>query len=127
MEGTMNITDTGDIERVFDANNRDVLVCRRVEIFLAPNEDATSGTDGRVLWHTEWWHYTGAARRGETLGPRLESSLLEVTGNQHDVGATDPLPVPAIVAGIKTAYMQCASKHFRPGEAKAAAPEPEVV
>ncbi len=109
---TMQVNAYGDVERVYDASNRDVLVCRRAEIFFTPNEDGTPSTTGKVIWHTEWWHYTGAIRRGETMGPRLESNIADVLGDSYDIGGAEPLAALAIVAGIKAAYIHRAAAHF---------------
>lgn len=109
----MQINSDGDVERVYDANNRDVLVCRRAEIFFTPNEDGTPSTNGRVLWHTEWWSYTGDFKRGELLGPQLENSINDVLGDAYDVaGLAEPVPATVIVAGIKAAYIHRARLHF---------------
>lgn len=102
----------GDVERVYDTSNRDVLVCRRAEIFFTPNDDGTPSTTGKVIWHTEWWSYIGNFKRGVAMGPQLENSIEEVLGNSYDVGLADPLAAAVIVAGIKAAYVQRAAEHF---------------
>ncbi|GEM_PF-872480 len=124
MEPEVRITETGDVERVYDASNRDVLVCRRAEIFFTPNDDGTPSTAGKVIWHTEWWSYIGSFKRGEVLGPQLENSIDEVLGNSYDVGLPEPLAAPVIVAGIKAAYVQRAAQHFGIGAAPEPLPDP---
>ncbi|MGR4897261.1 hypothetical protein ACIPR8_18530 [Stenotrophomonas sp. LARHCG68] len=111
-EQVMRVTEGGDVERVYDEANRDVLVCRRAEIFFTPNDDGTPSTAGKVIWHTQWWSYIGSFKRGEALGPQLENSIDEVLGNSYDVGLPEPLPASVIVAGIKAAYVQRAAAHF---------------
>lgn len=119
----MQVTTDGDVERVYDATNRDLLVCRRAEIMFTPNEDGSPSTTGRVVWHTEWWHYTGTIKRGASLGPLIENTIAEVLGDSYDVGLADPLPAAAIVAGIKAAYVKRAAEHFGIGVAPESAPE----
>jgi len=123
MNGVMQLNVSGDVERVFDESNRDVLVCRRAEIFFTPNEDGTPSTTGKVIWHTEWWSYIGNFKRGEIMGPRLENSIDQVLGDSYDVGLTDPLASAVIVAGIKAAYVHRAKSHFGIGEELPAEPE----
>lgn len=116
MDSVVAINEAGDVERVYDESNRDVLVCRRAEIFFTPNEDGTPSTSGKVIWHTEWWSYIGSFKRGEIMGPRLENSIDEVLGDSYDVGLADPLASAVIVAGIKAAYVHRAKSHFGIGE-----------
>lgn len=120
MESVVRITEAGDVERVYDETNRDVLVCRRAEIFFTPNDDGTPSTAGKVIWHTQWWSYIGAFKRGEALGPQLENSIEEVLGNSYDVGLPDALAAAGIVAGIKAAFVQRAAQHFGIGTEPAA-------
>lgn len=110
------LSEAGDIQRVYDEANRDLLVCRRAEIFFTPNEDGTPSVEGKVIWHTQWWHYIGAFKRGESLGPRLENTIEEVLGASYNVGAQEPLAAALIVAGIKAAYVARAAAHFGIGE-----------
>ncbi len=111
-EPGMQINEAGDIERVYDDSNRDVLFCRRAEIFFTPNEDGSPSTEGKVLWHTQWWHYIGNVKRAESLGPVIENSIAQVLGDSYDVGAAERLPAALIVAGIKAAYTHRAAAHF---------------
>lgn len=124
MESVVRITETGAVERVYDETNRDVLVCRRAEIFFTPNEDGTPSTTGKVIWHTEWWSYIGSFKRGVAMGPQLENSIDEVLGNSYDVGLPDPLAAAVIVAGIKAAFVQRAAQHFGIGAAPEPLPDP---
>lgn len=116
MEPVMQLNDSGDVVRTYDANNRDVLFCRRAEIFFTPNEDGTASTEGKVVWHTEWWNYIGTIKRGETLGPRLENTIAEVLGASYDLGLPDPLPAALIVTGVKAAFVARAASHFGIGQ-----------
>ncbi len=124
MEPEVRITETGDVERVYDASNRDVLVCRRAEIFFTPNDDGTPSTAGKVIWHTEWWSYIGNFKRGEVMGPQLENSIEQVLGNSYDVGLPEPLAAAVIVAGIKAAYVRRAAEHFWIGAQPDQLPDP---
>lgn len=112
MQSEMQLNEFGDVTRVYDESNRDVLFCRRAEIFFTPNEDGTPSTEGKVLWHTQWWHYIGNVKRAESLGPVIENSIEQVLGDSYEVGVAEPLPALLIVAGIKAAYGHRAAAHF---------------
>lgn len=87
-----------------DEHNRDVLYARRVELFFEPREDGEPSLDGKVVWHTEWWHYSGALLRGKSIGPRVERQVVDILGESYPVeGGT--LDATAIIAGIKSAFM----------------------
>lgn len=94
-----------------DATNRDVLYARRVEMFFAPNEDGSPSVEGRIVWHTEWWHYSGDVLRAKTMGPRIERSVADVIGNEYG-GVT----APEIIGGIKAAFIQHAREHLGIGD-----------
>lgn len=64
---------------------------RRAEIFFTPNEDGTASTEGKVVWHTEWWHYIGNVKRAESLGPVIENSIAQVLGGQLRRGGGRPI------------------------------------
>jgi hypothetical protein len=68
----MQVNDSGDILRVYDEINRDVLVSRRLEVFFEPNADGSPSVNGKLIWHTEWEHRTGDVLRGKSIGPRIE-------------------------------------------------------
>ena len=97
-----------DVSIELDATNRDVLFARRVEMFFVPNEDGTPSVDGRIVWHTEWWHYSGAVKRAQTMGPRIERDVADVLGESFEVDGVT-LAAPAIIGGIKAAFI----KHAR--------------
>lgn len=108
-----------DVTIQLDEHNRDVLYARRVEMFFDPNEDGTPSTDGRVVWHTEWWHYSGELLRSKSMGPRIERQVADVLGEAYPVGE-DELPALAIIGGLKAAFVMHASEHLGLSE-----PEPE--
>jgi len=97
-----------DVFIELDENNRDVLYARRVEMFFDPNEDGTESLNGRIVWHTEWWHYSGALFRGKSLGPRIERSVESILAEGYPVGE-DALPALAVIGAIKAAFI----KHAR--------------
>jgi hypothetical protein len=107
MEPEMRITETGDVERVYDEANRDVLVGRRLEVFFDPNEDGSASTRGRLIWHTEWWHYTGSVLRGTSLGQRIERTIEQVLAG--DFGG---IPGPVVIGAVKAAYIAHAGEDF---------------
>lgn len=89
-----------DVSIDLDEHNRDVLYARRVEMFFEPNEDGTPSVNGRIVWHTEWWHYSGELLRGKSMGPRIERDVADVLGESYgDVTA------PEIIGGIKEAFV----------------------
>jgi len=114
----MQITAAGDVERVFDASNRDVLVGRRLEVFFEPHDDGTPSVNGKLLWHTEWRHYTGDVPRGTSLGPRIERTIAQVLAG--DFGG---IPGPAVIGAVKAAYITHAGEDLgiAPQEEPAAA------
>ena len=91
-----------DVFIELDENNRDVLYVRREEVFRHRNPDGTPSPEGRVIWHTEWWHYSGSVVRGQTLGPRIERTFAELF-------ADGGLPPGAILDGLHDAFI----KHAR--------------
>lgn len=88
-----------------DGYNKNVLYNRRLEAFFEPNEDGTESLNGRVIWHTEWWHYSGALLRGKSIGPRIERSIDAVLGEEYPVGA-GALSAPTVVAALKSAFIK---------------------
>ena len=109
-----------DVAIEIDANNRDVLFCRRAEMFFVPNEDGTPSVNGKIVWHTEWWHYSGDVKRAQTMGPRIERDVADVLGETFDVGDVE-LPAVAIIGGIKAGFV----KHAREELGLDAQEEPE--
>lgn len=99
-----------------DENNRDVLYARRGEIFFEPNEDGSPSTRGKIVWHTEWWHYSGSIRRGVSLGPRIERQVSDILSDEYG-----GLPAPVIIAALKDAYVA----HARQDTGIGAEPEPD--
>lgn len=97
-----------DVSIQLDEHNRDVLFARRVEMFFVPNEDGTPSVNGRIVWHTEWWHYSGNVKRAESRGPRIERDVSSVLGESFDLDGNE-LPALAIIGGIKAAFI----KHAR--------------
>ena len=103
----MVINEAGDVERVYDESNRDVLIGRRLEVFFTPNEDGTPSVNGKLLWHTEWWHMTGDVVRGKSLGPQIERTIEQVLAG--DFGG---IPGVDVIAVVKAAYVAHAREHF---------------
>ena len=100
-----------DIAIDLDEHNRDVLYARRVEMFFEPNEDGTESLNGKVVWHTEWWHYSGALLRGKSLGPRIERSVESILAEEYAVG-DGSIPAAVTIGAIKAAYVKHAREHF---------------
>lgn len=108
-----------DVSIDLDAHNRDVLYARRVEMFFNPNEDGTPSVDGKIIWHTEWWHYSGDIKRAQSLGPRIERDVANVLGESFAVGDVT-ITAPEIIGGIKAAFIKHAREDLGLGE-----PEPK--
>lgn len=107
MELQMQVSESGDIERVYDDRNRDVLIGRRLEVFFEPSNDGTPSINGKLIWHTEWEHRMGDVLRGTSLGPRIERTLEQVAA-----GEFGGLPGMEVIAVVKAAYVAHASEAF---------------
>jgi hypothetical protein len=95
-----------DVVVDIDGTNADVLYAMRAEFFFTPNEDGTPSNNGKALFHTQWWHYSGTMKRGESMGPRVESTV-EV----YDT-PLGPISAAHIVLGIKAAYTRRARQQL---------------
>lgn len=107
MEGVMLLSAAGDIERVFDELNRDVLIGRRLEVFFEPSGDGSPSLKGKLIWHTEWEHRMGDVLRGTSLGPRIERTIEQVAA-----GEFGGVPGLEVIAMVKAAYVAHASEAF---------------
>jgi len=112
MEFEMHVSEAGDIERVYDDQNRDVLIGRRLEVFFEPSGDGTPSLNGKLIWHTEWEHRMGDVLRGTSLGPRIERTIVQVAAGEF--GGVAGLDV---IAMVKAAYVTHASEAFGIGTA----------
>ena len=103
----LQLTETGDVQVTIDSNNRDVLIGRRLEVFFTPNEDGTPSINGKLIWHTEWWHMSGDLVRGKSMGPQIERTIEQVLAG--DFGGIAGVEV---IAAVKAAYVTHALEHF---------------
>ena len=103
----VELSDSGDVQLIVGENNRDVLIGRRLEVFFTPNEDGTPSANGKLLWHTEWWHMTGDVVRGKSIGPQIERTIEQVLAG--DFGG---MPGVEVIAAVKAAYVAHALEHF---------------
>ena len=103
----LELSESGDIQLIVDENNRDVLIGRRLEVFFTPNEDGTPSANGKLLWHTEWWHMTGDVVRGKSIGPQIERTIEQVLAG--DFGG---MPGVEVIAAVKAAYVAHALEYF---------------
>ncbi len=117
MESQMQVSEAGDIERVYDEQNRDVLIGRRLEVFFEPSADGNPSLDGKLIWHTEWQHWMGDVLRGTSLGPRIERTLEQVAA-----GEFGGLPGMDVIAAVKAAYVAHASEALGIGTGEVEAP-----
>lgn len=106
-----------DVVVEISPGNNDVLYAMRAELFFRPNEDGTPSASGRVIFHTEWWHYSGEILRGKSLGPRVESEVEPLLGETYG-----EMTGAQIVAGIKAAFVTKARRQL--GQASGY-PDPE--
>lgn len=107
MESQMQVSEAGDIERVYDEQNRDVLIGRRLEVFFEPSGDDSPSLKGKLIWHTEWEHRMGDVLRGTSLGPRIERTIEQVAAGQFG-----GVPGMDVIAVVKSAYVAHASEAF---------------
>lgn len=107
MNGLMQVNASGDVERVFDESNRDVLVGKRLEVFFEANADGTPSLNGKLIWHTEWEHRTGDVLRGKSIGPRIERTIEQVAA-----GEFGGIPGLDVIQLAKGAYVTYASEDF---------------
>lgn len=98
-----------DVSIEIDDLNRDVLFARRVEMFFEPNEDGTESLNGKIVWHTEWWHYMGSVLRAKTLGPRIERTVEQILAEDYPVNETD-IPAILVIGSIKAAFIKHATE-----------------
>lgn len=113
----ITLTPEGDIVRLIDDDNMDMLVARRLEVFFDPNEDGSPSLNGKMLWHTEWWVFSaGRMLRSKSIGPRIERTIEQVA-----LGAFGGLPGLDVIAAVKAAYATHAQEDFAP----VVEPEPE--
>lgn len=100
-----------DVVVQLDGNNADILYAMRAEFFFTPNEDGTPSNNGKALFHTQWWHYSGTMKRGESMGPRVESTVEELLAEVYDT-PLGPISAAHIVLGIKAAYTRRARQQL---------------
>lgn len=87
-----------------DDHNRDILFARRVEMLFNPNEDGTPSLDGKVIWHSEWWHYSGDIKRAASQPLRFERNVEDILTEEYE-----GIPAHVLIAAIKAAFI----KHAR--------------
>ncbi|MDR7193359.1 hypothetical protein [Luteimonas terrae] len=100
-----------DVVVDLDGTNADVLYAMRAEFFFTPNEDGTPSNNGKAVFHTQWWHYSGTMKRGESMGPRVESTVEELLAEVYDT-PLGPISAAHIVLGIKAAYTRRARQQL---------------
>lgn len=93
-----------EIRRMYDENNWDTLIGRRLEVFFNANLDGTPSVEGHVIFHCEWEHRTNGVLRATSIGPQVRFPLASVLGGTF-AGVTGP----NLVMAIKDAFIQYAS------------------
>lgn len=116
----LRINEAGDVARVYDDANRDVLIGGRLEVFFTASADGSPSHNGKLVWHTEWEHWTGPVLRGKSIGPRIERTLAQLAAGEFNGMMGDVL-----IAAGKAAYITHVREDF--GIVPAGAdPDPEV-
>ena len=100
-----------DVVRQFDATNYDRLVSPRAEIFFAPNVTAEPSIAGKVLFHTEWYSYSGDLFRGATPVPPLEIPIAGMLDKVYTLADGSQLSAIRLVMGIKAAFAEQAAPY----------------
>lgn len=112
MIGSIVVTPGGDIECVIDEQNRDRLVGRRLEVIFEPRDDDQPSIAGKIIWHTEWEHWSGALKRGSSLGPRIERSIASIAADTYTFGLPEAIAGLIMVMGVKSAYIHHAGREY---------------
>lgn len=91
-----------------DARHYDELFALRTELFWRPNVDGSPSVDGKVVFHTLWYHFRDGVKFAESPGPRIEHSFDTIFGRTFDVpvgdGQTVAMPTALIMAAVKEAF-----------------------
>lgn len=119
MNRGMTITTDGDVLLVLDDSNSDRLVARRLEVFFSPRSDGQPSMDGKIIWHTEWEHYSGSLLRSTSLGPRIERTIEQILA-----GEFGGILGPAIIHAVKSAFVAHASEDMGIGAPSTEPPAP---
>lgn len=109
-----------EIRRVYDENNWDTLIGRRLEVFFNANLDGTPSVDGYVIFHCEWECRTNGVLRATTLGPQVRFPISDLLA-----GTFNGVPGPELVMAIKDAFLQTAAVHGELVAVEVPEPEPE--
>ena len=103
---------------VHDERHYQELFALRTELFWIPNEDGSSSANGRVVFHTLWYHFRDGIKYAETAGPRIEHSFDAILGRTFNVPVPDddPIPVPTelLMGAIKEAFNVLANEVLPP-------------
>lgn len=95
---------TDEIRVTFDENNYDLLICRRMEAFFNPSADGSPSADGRVLFHTEWQHFSMGTLRATSMGPQISKTFAELLPGQYaGLSGTE------LLGALKAMFIQVAS------------------
>lgn len=81
----------------------DELFAIRVELVFQPNEDGSPSVGGQANFHTEWWHFYQGQRIATTQGP-----VLRIPNERLLARSFNEIPVPELIASIKTAFIELA-------------------
>ena len=109
-----------EIRRVYDENNWDTLIGRRLEVFFNANLDGTPSVDGHVIFHCEWECRTNGELRATVMGPQVRFPISDLLG-----GTFNGVPGPELVMAIKDAFLQTAAVHGELVEVEVPISEPE--
>lgn len=112
-----------------DERHYDELFALRTELFWTPNPDGSPSTNGKVVFHTLWYHFRDGMKFAESPGPRIEHDFDTILGRSFDVpigeGETVTMPTALIMAAVKEAFDVLATEHLAPEPEPVEEPEPE--
>lgn len=101
-----------------DERHYDELFALRTELFWTPNPDGTPSANGKVVFHTLWYHFRDGMKFAESPGPRIEHSFDAILGRTFNVpigdGETVDMPTALIIAAVKEAFDVLANEHLAP-------------
>ena len=103
----------------------DKLYAPRMEVHFEPNEDGSTSTRGRVVFHTQWWHFRGGLAHSRSDGPRIERDFDTLQARQWGAvsSADGTMNTGDLIAGITRAFVEIATEALSPA---APPPAPEI-
>lgn len=94
----------------------DKLYAPRMEVHFEPNADGSTSTRGRVVFHTQWWHFRGGLIHTKSDGPRIGRDFDTLQARQWGVvsAADGAMDTGDLIAGITLAFVEIATEALTP-------------